>query len=529
MTMYDPTQLSNLRDAYTNIISFNITNNLPSVSFQTNTQNGPLPYKFATRNSDGMPMYLYQVSLNSYRFVTFANAAGVCWYDITPEFDAWLDSNGSNLTQLNVVLSNGSFNYVYVTKKRGYKYTPGAYSILWAEHSQFWTEPDVSNVGNYMNSLYGYDIRVLHSAVFYTDLTKNSIKQYMLTGSTLQPAPVINNVYTSSDFTSISEINKPFFTFNIINNIPNISIQLPGEQGVIQYVSFNDGTKGYVSFLSNNQYKYITPDVSNYVAHVIIDASVSNWLANNYYNVFNTNIILQNNVYTQILILQKPSLLPQTTIFGLDTSNNQFWSVPNINSIHTWINSIQTYDIRFITDNNKWFTDLVGQGIIDYTKSVVALIPTIKDPVVINDNITNLIYTKSLYESSASYFDNVINNVQKEYTEELQLNNLLSSNSDILINDLQTFINTKSQEVHDKLVNLQKLNTNLQTILTSNNTAITNNTDLHNILISQPALNVSNEIIQLRDTIYSTLQFLANNNRLGTNNNVIYVINKTQI
>lgn len=523
MATYSSVQLSNLRDAFTNIISFQVVDGVSQISFQSKTENY-MPYKFATRNSDGMPMYLYKYDVDSYRFVTFANAAGVCWYDITPEFDKWLSTYGSIVAPVSITLPNGSFGYVYVTKKRGYMYTPGAYAILWAENPTFWSPPDVSNINNYMTSLYGYDIRVLTSDDFYTQQVKNDILQFVTTGTLVHPAPVINTVYSDTDFTEKRPSDKTF----IYLKQDQLEIQLENTSGPVYYVKFADGTEGYVVDQGDGQYRYLL-EKSSHFAYVVIDETFGQYLSSAYFKIFTINVSFPNGQYNQLFVTKKPIFTPQTVIYGLDTTNGNYWSTPDTSAVYSWMNNISAYDIRFISDiATSWVDPLVQQAVTDASKTIIALNPSILDPQVVKDNSVSLIYTKSLYDSSSTYFDTVINTIEKEYTDEQKLAESLQ-NSDSLITELQTFIDTKSSEVHDKLVKLQTLSSNLRSVFSSNQSAMQSNERLHDLLVSQPAVSVSNEITQLRDTIYSSLEFLVNNNRISKNDNIVYVVNKTQL
>lgn len=545
MTTYTASQLSNLRSAGVNMMVFSAVNGQPVFQFQSSSQNN-LPYYFATLNISGpmagMPTYLCEDTPGVYRYVSYANVMCVVFYDVQPSFDTWLNTNGSALFNSTVSLSNGTFPFVYVTKKREYTYTPGAYNVLWDGQPNVWNvEPQVSSPTSlmaYLTSLTGYDIRMFYnSPSFYTPDIKQSITTYMSAGQITVVVPVLGNIYMSTDFTQIQPSLQNFITLTTFtdtsgNILPKIVFQGANDDGNIKLVTFSQGTIGYAS-LNNGHYTYFLEQDTTKSGFIIVDSSFAAWIQkNNSTLLSNFYLSVNGNNYNTLVVVVKPLFTPINTIIPIDASNTTMFSTPDTTNITNWLTQIVGYDIRLFTDGNAaWFNSTVIQAINDFTTTINAItpVPPLAPTISTNTANPNLIYTHSLYDNSSNYFNNIATLMQQEYNNELQLQQTLAIdvNDGVLTNELKAFMDNQTQNITNSLSNIQTLNTNLKNIVASNQATILENNQLNSLLTSQQAQTLSNNIIQLRNTIYDSIEYLTSNQRMKTGQDVIYLINRT--
>ena len=74
-----------------------------------------------------------------------------------------------------------------------------------------------------------------------------------------------------------------------------------------------------------------------------------------------------------------------------------------------------------------------------------------------------------------------------------------------------------------------RLNSDLQTLVQTNLQSIQDNESLNNFVGSPEATEMTNKILELRDSVYDSMKFLTDNNRLGSNSDIVYLVNKVQI
>lgn len=520
MIIYDYSELSNLRDANINIMSFSVIDNNPLLQFQNSTSNY-LPYKFAIRNIDGMPMYLYEKSLNNYIFISFADVIGTIWYHIHPEFDEWLSENCSTVLNCQIILFNGIYNYVFITKKKNYKYNTNAYSLLWQENNEFWNVPPNTNIYNYISSLSGYDIRLFTEyPSFYTKQIKDDIIQYIKYDKIPYDIPVLGKLYVSSDFSQISQTDQQFIILTVENNYPKFIIQ--NGNGKVKYVKFvRNDIDGYVIDIENNKYEYLTHVDRSVYCYIIIDILFASWLSNNYcYNISGLDLQINSKNISNIFIVTKPLLTPKHTVIYVN-DYSKFWQKPHTN-INIWLSHIVDYDVRLF-ENNEFDDDIIN-NIVKYTEKIITMNDREIDENINCENITNLIYTKSLYENSVTHYNGIINKLQQEYDNEIKLKNMLDSHGPELLTKLQLFVDTKQNEITNKLNDLQILSSNYKYITGENLNNIVLNKKLYDYLISQKAIKVSNDILQLNNTVKNCEKLLSKNKH-----DTIYVVNKKNI
>lgn len=535
---YTLPELENFRDANKDFISFRIVDNVPVLEFQDNTVSGVI--KFATRLSDGMPMYLEDNGDSTYRFITYANVTNVGFYNITDAFDNWLTNNYSHLFGgLNLLLDNGNFTNVYVTKKPNYVYSAGAYTNLWDGWVDMWSVPEITSYASYLDGLSGYDIRILNDVDWYDQAFKDGISNYIVNGidnPIITPeSPVVGNNYDATHFTNLRAANKDFVGLFAEGDVFNLLFQDDTTDGDIKLVDFNDGTVGYVRDLLDGNYQFIGHENTLANALVVIDSTVSHHLETNYSQMLSgLNITLDQGTYTNVFVTKSPTYMDTNLqVIALDVNDPMYWDVPNLTDISSWLGSIANYDVKFYpnAESASWYDQGVKDGIRD---AIITALPT--DPidpntvtVVPSNELANLIYSKSLYESSIAYFDSTITRLEQELQEEQNLEGLLSGDNAVLIADLQSFIDNKSVEVNNKLTYLKQVKADLEALVAQNLISIQNNGELNSLLQSEPATSLSNNILELRDDVYNALKFLSDNGRLGSNNDILFEIDMTQI
>lgn len=537
-TTYQTSELNNLRDAAKDYLVLTVENDLPTLHFYDNTQSGPI--KFATRISDGMPMYLMDLGNDTYEFLSFANVTNVGFYHVDPSFDTWLDTNGSYMfSGQNITLDNGTFTNYYVTKKPGYTYSLAGYKNFYPSLDQ-WTPPVINSYSSYLDGLSRYDFRLLSAedSTWYTSDVSNGIKEYAVNGNdlplTTPDPPVQGQIYTSADFSNLRAASEDVVLISVENDVPQLVFQDNTVDGQVKLVDVNDGTTGFVMDMGDGNYKYLA-DHQTSLGLVHIDKSMSAYLSTQYSHMFEGQAItLSTGSYTNVFVTCRP-LLDQNTseVMFLDENNSKFWGIPNTADISDYLNNIPAFDVKFYPDveSASWYTQLVQDAIRDTVLTFVPEQPpdptdsTVVQPL----DAANLIYTKSLYESSLAYFDSAISRIEQELAEEQNVANQLSSNDQQLLSDLQTFVNDKSQEINDKVTNLTELKTDLETLVQQNLQDIQSNEDLYNYLNTPEATDLTSKILELRDKVYDSLKFLTDNNRLGSNNDIVYIVNKVQI
>lgn len=541
-TTYQLSELGNFRDAGKDYLVFSVDNDQPKLDFYDNSASGPI--KFATRNSDGMPMYLKDIGNDTYEFLSFANVTNVGFYHVDPSFDSWLDSNGSHMfDNQNITLENGTFENVFITKKKGYVYSLSGYKNLYTSLDQ-WTAPVINSYGSYLDNLNGYDIRLLSSgdSSFYTQEVNDGLKEYMVNGIDLSiqdppEPPVIGNNYDVNDFSNLRTIDKNMVLIYSIDE-PQLDFQdkdVDTENHKVKIADMNDNTVGILMDNGDQTYMYLDnyDNYSNFDILILVDKTMGSYLADNYSHMFNNKTINVNNaVFSNVFITAKPFIGEVTSLIGLDEGNTKFWEMPNTNDMSDYLNNVDNYDVRFYSsENSVWYNQTVQDAIRDFilTYNEENDLPN-DQPTLINfADTTNLIYTKSLYENSVAYFDSAISRLEQELAEEQNIQNQLSTDEGQLLNNLQDFVNNKSQEINDKVNNINNINSELQTLVQENLNNIQSNEDLYDFLNTPDATNLNSKIIELRDTVYNSVKFLADNHRLGSNNDIIYLVNKVQL
>lgn len=186
MTTYLSSELSNLRNANKDYLVVSIVSGEPSLYFQDNGIIGFI--KFATRISDGQSMYLKDLGGDSYEFISYTNVTNVGFYHIEPEFDAWLDANGSHMfSGQNITLSNGTFSNFYIAKKPGHNYTVGGYKNFYTSLDQ-WTPPIINSFSSYLDG----------------------IREYVVNGN---------------DFSNLRSANEDIILISVVADIPQLVFQ----------------------------------------------------------------------------------------------------------------------------------------------------------------------------------------------------------------------------------------------------------------------------------------------------------------
>ncbi len=183
--------------------------------------------------------------------------------------------------------------------------------------------------------------------------------------------------------------------------------------------------------------------------------------------------------------------------------------------ISTYLNSIPAghYDFKL---NPTWLTPLFETGIKDYIMSLSVLNAQSTQIETVSPNI---IYSKSLYENSETFFDTAINRLNEALLEEQTINNILKENYETIDTSVQSFIETNSTEITNKLNNITSLYNQIETLVTENNNYIQNSS----VLNSFEANALSKKILDLRDKVYNSI------NLLGNRHNTVYILNKITI
>lgn len=541
-SVYQASEISSIQNANVDyiVVRINDVSNQPEVYFQDNAVDGPV--KFVSLIAGGNSFYAYDNGDTTYNFMSYANVTNVGFYHIDPSFDIWLNSNGSHLFEgLNITLSNGTFSNLYITKKPGSVYTLGTYKNFHPVLDQ-WTPPSISSYSSYLNGLYEYDIRLLNDSSWYTQQTRDGILNYAVNGIdnpiNIVDPPTQGNIYLESELSNIRNPEKDVIGIYVDADVIQLVFQ-DAEVNVSGNIKLADigGITGHVLDMGDSNYKYLADynvEHQNSEAFIHIDKSVAQYMKNNFSHMFSgLNIELYDGIYTNVFVTCRPNLDQNISeSMYLNSNDPKYFSIPNTADLSSYMDGIPAYDVKIYktAEDASWYDQTVQTGIRDYVMTSVAEEPlNTTNPTIVSNPMMNLIYTKSLYESSLAYFDSAITRIEQELQEEQNLANTLTNDDAQLLSDLQTFVTEKSNEVNDKTSHLNQLTIDLQTIVEQNKIAMQSNEELNTFLNTVEAQDLSTKIVELRDSVYLSLKFLTDNHRLGSNNDMVYIVNKVQI
>lgn len=534
---------------YHDFIIFTVENNSPKIIFQQAGTNSPIRSALAI-NSNPSTCYIIPEN-DQFRLIVYSNVSTMAIAYFDPSFRTWMSSNVTFLLEnQHIVFNNGSTVYtdVFVTKKKDadpnyimqYSYITQP-NVNYPHTLTFWSDIDITNLNNYVNNIgYQYDIRFYtQKPGWFSDSILNSIKNIENPIPVVPPVTIsVNSLYDESVFNTITNTYHDFIILSASNDNPVVTFQPKNTSNIIKCAIANNNNPCYV-ILEGTQYRVITFANVNTLAIAYFDSSFKNWINTNNSHLFeNLSIPLGVHNYTSVFVSRSPTsdITKNTFTYILEynpqfPNTSVFWTDVDITNLEQYERNISNnYDIKFYVSTPSWFSPSVYNAINDVINTydnTQQIIPS--NPTVILDNTSNIIYTKSLYNEAIDFFDSTINRLTQENQEENILKEQLSENSQNLLLDIQTFIDTKSVEINNKLNLVTSLKNSLVETVNYNKLQLTNNHDLYSLVTSQPATDLSNKIASLKNTIYDSIQFLVSNNRYGPNSDIVYLINKVSL
>ena len=152
-------------------------------------------------------------------------------------------------------------------------------------------------------------------------------------------------------------------------------------------------------------------------------------------------------------------------------------------------------------------------------------------PTVNQSTSTTIIYTRSMYVASLSFVNRTIEQLESEVSDEEKLKTQLSNEGDCIAlkQSLETFVNTRSDEVETKLATLISRRDTLKSLIIENDALLSGNHELATFVAAPATVAVSNNIIKLRDVVYDAVSFLKTHARISESGASIYLLNRTQL
>lgn len=535
-------------NVYHDFVIFTVENNLPKIVFQHAGTNNPIRSALAI-NSNPSTCYIIQEN-DQYRLIVYSNVSTMAIAYFDPSFREWMSTNVSVLMEnQNIIFNNGPTTYtnVFVTKKKNadpnntmqYAYITQP-NVNYPHTLTFWSDIDTTNLNNYINNIgYQYDVRFYaQKPSWFSDSIVNSIRSIENPNVTVPSVTItVNSLYDPSVFSSITTTYHDFVIFSASNNIPSVTFQPKNTSTIIKSAITNNNNPCYV-IMEGTQYRVITFSNVNTLAIAYYDQSFKTWInSNNCYLFDNVNVQLGIHNYSSIFVSRSPTADPTKNTYTYITEYNPlypntsiFWTDVDISNIEQYEKNISNnYDIKFFISKPSWYSNAVVNAINDVI-STYNNVPNITpgNPLTIS-NSSNIIYTKSLYNQASGFFDSTINRLIQENQEEESLRDVLNNNTPNLLFDIQQFIDTKSIEINNKLNEVESLKTSLISLINMNQQQLINNHDLNTLISSPSAVDLSDKITSLKNSIYNTIQFLISNNRYGPNSDIVYLINKVSL
>ncbi len=518
--VYDPSLFSSINYTFHPFIIFDIdSNGLPFVTVQP--QYSSTIVRHAIISGANPSTVYFTTEPNGFKVLTYSNAAAVAIYYMTQAYCSYMYTKNCNIYNTQVSLSNGTFQTIFVCRKANTSENQFICQYLWASQSSTFTQPDVSNVQSYLSSIPSYyDVRLLTDV----DITWcDSLIQSLAPVETI--ALVGGSRYAKTLFSDINtpDIENIYLTVNpsTVFSVSNTAIKNATIQGKSVYIlDDNDSTT----------YLYLNTVVPNSTAVVYIDSNAKTLLTEK------CSMLMQLQSGRYLFVCRSP-LVDVTKHFCINILSSVMHSDIDNTHLDAYVNGIAEYDVRILEPSNiAWYTEVFKTGLYDAVTTSILIPPTIPvvAPVVISDpNVSgmNLIYAKSLYESTSEYISNVTARLTAELNEEIILNNKLQTdiNDSVVFNEISAFIINSNVDVTTKLNTLMNLQSQLMTYIAQNKALLTSNTNLHNLLQSQAAVSLTSNILKLRDIIYDSIKYLVDNNRYGANNDIVYLISRTKL
>jgi len=548
--LHPQSTFSDFTNTLHDFLYFTVENELPVVHFQpagTNTwiKVGKVP--------DWNSGYVIPED-GQFRLITYTNVATLAMAYYDQAFRNWLNLNHyHHFTGLSIPLVNGNNNnysdLIVFSNPNSYDPTVHKYEYITEHNNTYphttvpWTQLDLSSLDDYLNSISNLRVKLYNGpqSWFNSDFENHLGIQYGTvaepagsTGATRTTEPVnlvFDQVYDASYFESFSTTFHDFVLLNVDNNEPTLTFQAKSTDTHVCHciIRNSNPSTGYV-LKEGSQYRFLGYSNVSCLGMVYIGHQFKQWLCDNdYLHLFETVISLNNGTFKVLAIKGLSNIGTSSLIWIRDTDNAQ-WEYFDTKNIKSYIESVDC-DIRFFAnDNLQWYTPVVKDGVKDahLTSTPISdFTPT--GPTVTDNQGVNLIYAKSLYEESSNYFDAAINRLDKELQEEQMVAQYLSNADQPYVDSLQTFIDANSTIVEDKVSHIKTLRSNLETQIIVNKNNISANDNLNNLLNTTEAQTLTNNILELRNEVYESLRFLSSTNRLGDNNDVIYVISKTAL
>lgn len=400
--MFQLTDLNNFRDAGTDILVFNMVNNNPNLLFQDNLSAGSC--FFATEKTSGMPMYVFKEADNYHR-ISYANVTNIGFFYVTPEFDLWLNNNTFHIFKdVNITLSNGTFQNVYISKKTGTNFNKDVYNNLHPVYTSQWT----TTSDNLINNI---DVKLLNDISVYEPVSE--LKIDLTAGTAVLIGTATDQIKTT--ITGTLEYSKNIIVsgINIFNTeITNIYItKKPGSE-ILKTEYVLDSTVLQSPF-SNS----LLTDISDFLNSIPVGE----------YSIKMNTIWLNSLVETGIVDYH-------ISFSQLHTNSTQTQViVPNIiYSKSLYENSCPLFDNAIL----KLEEALVQEQTINNL---------IKNDPVISQNVENFINLKSTeINDKLNNITNLYNNIQQVVSE----NNEFIKNSAVLTS-------TEANELSQKILNLR--------------------------------------------------------------------------
>lgn len=491
-------------------------------------------------NTYGLQLENYVIEENgNYRVIYRTNVStstGACIVYYDQSFKDWLDANNSHMfSGQSIALPNGTFTDVLVGRLPEADKDAHAQHILWHSIADYdpatnaWAPVDPATYASEFNAPSQYDTRLFSDISWYTPEVQEQIR--VATGGNItmeMPSVTLEKglSYDSSHFESFGPVNHDVVVLGMDGaGAPMVEKVMVGTSGSVQLASVVNGDPSTVYILAEgSMYRLLDFEIDMMPGQVLVyyTEEFKQWLD------ANVSFLHEDPVEGSMFVVRsKHADSSQHIVHLMDGDSSEI----DVTNLSMYLDSIANYDTRFYSGSPNWLNPSLKEAVDLAMCELENVDPlTVTDPVVVDDSHQlNLIYTKSLYEKSEGYINDACLRLQQELTEEQNVQQYLNSEDSNVTQDLNDFIATKEAEISTKLQEVNDMKDDLANVIQSNQQSIQDNQELHTLLNSPPAVDVSNKILELKCKINESLQLLIDNNRLGSNYDTIYLINRTSL
>jgi hypothetical protein len=534
--LYPASSFTGFTTTYHDFLLFTVENDAPVLRFQPGGNDDYIKVGYVP---DSNPAYLVEED-GQFRLITYTNVSTLAIAYFDKSFRNWMKNGHHHVfSNQEVKLKGIEYKEIMVfTNPNTYNSDPHLYQYVtenipeYPHTTLFWTELSLDSVENYVNNLSNIGIKLYSGPRPWnnSEFSEKIVSIYN-TGLTELTNLEFDKLYEDDRFEVFENTYHDFLLMRLDKNgQPMLTYQPKGTQGNVSHciIKNSNPSTGYV-LKEGTQNRFLGYSNVSTLGFCYVNLEYIEWLSlfdNNFQHLFPNNVKFNDKNYS-VLTVKGYIFSGKSYFFSLDKNSN-VWNQIDTENIKDYIQSMDI-DVKLL-ESVEWYTETVINGIRDaHAISFPIENHYPNDPTLVNNPGANLIYAKSLYEESEQFLNIAIQKLETELREEEIVKNNLSTSDSAYVDELQTFINDKTAEVETKLNHIKSLRENLENCITKNQILIQANEDLHDLLNSQEAKNLTKNILSIRDEVYNSFHFLMENNRLGTNNDTVYIIPKTSL